>query len=62
MIKIIVDSEKEKQKLIKESKYIHDLKNIDTDKCSTLTHIYLVSEIIEIKIKSFKDIIGNKDI
>ena len=63
MIKIYVDTEEEKQQLLKESEYIHDfvevfkLRNkkgeivekvigLDSDKASTLMHIYMNPYII----------------
>ena len=63
MIKIYVDTEEEKQQLLKESEYIHDfvevfkLRNkkgevvekvigLDSDKASTLMHIYMNPDII----------------
>lgn len=50
-IKIIVNSQELKDKLLKESKYIHDLEYIDSDKASTLMHIYMNPDIIELKPK-----------
>ena len=47
-IKIIVNSQELKDKLLKESKYIHDLEYIDSDKASTLMHIYMNPDIIEL--------------
>lgn len=63
-MKIILDSEEEKQSLIDQSKYIHDfkiilrgkkgkskftLKGLDSDKANTLMHLYLNPELIEVK-------------
>lgn len=61
MIRIICDTEEEKRQLINESKYIHDFVietgcftkkyiGLDSDKASTLMHIYN-SDIIEINNK-----------
>ena len=47
-IKIIVNSQELKDRLLKESKYIHDLEYIDCDKVSTLMHIYMNPDIIEV--------------
>lgn len=47
-MKIIVNSEKEKKIILKESKYIHDLKCIDSDKAGLLMHIYSNPNIIEV--------------
>lgn len=48
-MEIIVSSEKIKKDLINESKYIHNLKNIDSDKASTFMHIYLNPDLIKVK-------------
>ena len=48
MIKIIVDSEKTKQSILDESKYIHDLREVDSDKANTLMHIYMNHNMIEV--------------
>jgi hypothetical protein len=48
-MKIIVDTLEEKKKLMEESRYIHNLKEVDTDKCNTLTHLYLCDDLIEVK-------------
>lgn len=50
-IKIIVNSQELKDKLLKESKYIHDLEYIPRNKASTLMHIYMNPDIIELKPK-----------
>jgi hypothetical protein len=62
MIQIIVDSEKVKQDLLAESKYIHDFDRtidignkkplvigLDIDRCNILSHIYLNPDMIIIK-------------
>lgn len=62
MIQIIVDSEKAKQDLLAESKYIHDFERsidignkktivigIDINRCNTLSHIYLNPDMIVVK-------------
>ena len=52
MIKIIVDSQELKNKILLESKFIHDLECIDgydhSDKASTLMHIYMNPDLIEV--------------
>lgn len=48
-MEIIVSSEKIKKDLLKESEYIHNLKNIDSDKASTFMHIYLNPDLIKVK-------------
>ena len=52
MIKIIVDSQELKNKILLESKFIHDLECIDgydhSDKASTLMHIYMNPVLIEV--------------
>lgn len=64
-MKIIVDSEEEKQKLIKQSEYIHDfvvrcyLKRrgakrficLDSNKAGGLMHLYMAPEIIVVEPK-----------
>ena len=52
VIKIIVDTEEEKQKLLNESLYIHNRANINTDLCNTLAHLYTFPDIIEVAEKS----------
>lgn len=49
MIKIIVDTQKQKDDLIKESQFVHDNRHIDTDKCNTLAHLYLIEDHIEVR-------------
>lgn len=51
MIKIIVETQQQKDELIKESRYVHDHRKIDTDKCNTLAHIYMIEDYIEVKEK-----------
>ncbi len=55
MIKIIVDSQELKDKILSESKFIHDFKNMDgydhSDKANTLMHIYMNPDMIEVKPK-----------
>ena len=46
MITIIVDSEEEKEAILKESEYIHYLKDLDTDIASLLPHLYMNPGII----------------
>jgi hypothetical protein len=63
MIKIIVKTEEQKQKLIKQSQYMHDfmvcpddvkelgknwLIGLDSDKAGTLMHLYTAPHIIEV--------------
>lgn len=55
-MKIIVNSKEEKEKLLKESKYIHDItltgknmKEFNSDKASTLIHFYLKPDLIEVR-------------
>lgn len=47
-MKIIVESKKEKKRLLKESEYIHYLPNINSDKASTFMHIYMNPDMIEV--------------
>jgi hypothetical protein len=62
-MKIIVDSEEQKQELLKQSKYIHDflinredvkdlgrnwLIGLDSDKAGALMHLYMAPQIIEV--------------
>ena len=58
MIKIIVDSQELKNKILLESKFIHDLECIDgydhIDKASTLMHIYMNPDLIEVRQKTEK--------
>jgi hypothetical protein len=46
--KIIVYSQELKDRLLKESEYIHDLEYIDIDKAGTLMYIYMNPDIIEV--------------
>lgn len=62
-MKIIVDTQEEKDELIQQSKYIHDFliairgrkgriinwKGLDSDRAGWLMHIYTSPEIIEVK-------------
>ena len=48
-MKIIVNSQEEKDTLIEESEYIHYHQNVDTDNCNTFAHIYLQPELIEVR-------------
>jgi hypothetical protein len=63
MIRIIVESEEQKQELLQQSKYIHDflinenavkdlgkdwLIGLDSDKAGTLMHLYTAPYIIEV--------------
>jgi hypothetical protein len=48
MMKIIVDTEEEKEALIKESYYVH-YSDLDSDFCSRLMHIYLNPDRIEVR-------------
>ncbi len=51
MIKKIVNTQELKDKILTESEYIHDLECIDIDKASTLMHIYMNPDMIELKQK-----------
>lgn len=46
---IIVKTEEEKQKLLKESKYIHDSLTLDVYQANTLMHIYLNPNMIRVE-------------
>ena len=51
MIKIIVNTEKEKEDLLAASRYIHDLRCIDTnhnDMVNTVCHIHMAPFLIEV--------------
>jgi len=51
-MKIIVETEEQKQKLLTESEFIHNtLINEDVEKWSTLGHLYVVPEIIIVEEK-----------
>jgi hypothetical protein len=65
-MKIIVETEEQKQELIRQSQYIHDflinkgdikglgkdwLIGLDSDKAGTLMHIYMAPQIIEVEQK-----------
>ena len=67
MIKIIVDTQKEKEDLIEESEYIHDFVefsgffkkqviSLDSDKANTLMHIHKNPDLITVLSKDFSDI------
>ncbi len=43
-IAIIVPNKQVKEALIAESIYVHDARNLDPDKCSTLMHLYMLPE------------------
>ena len=55
MIKIIVDTQELKDKILSESEFIHQLESIDgheySDKANTLMHIYMNPDLIEVKTK-----------
>ena len=50
MIKIIVDTEQEKQELLEASRHIHDA-DVDTEikMVNTIAHLYLAPHLIELK-------------
>ena len=48
MMVIVVSSEKEKQELLEESRYIHYLKEINSDKANTLMHLYMNPDMIQV--------------
>jgi hypothetical protein len=65
-MKIIVESEEQKQELLRQSEYIHDflvnkddikglgknwLIGLDSDRAGTLMHLYCAPEIIEVQPK-----------
>ena len=50
-MKIIVNSKKEKKALLKESEYIHYLREIDSDLAPTLMHLYMNPDMIKVKKK-----------
>ena len=51
MIKIIVDSQELKDKILSELEYVLRSGYVDTTKASTLMHIYMNPDIIEFKPK-----------
>jgi len=61
-MKIIVNTKEEKEKLLKESQYIHDFKffgtgeiiGLDSDKANTLMHIHMNPDMIIIDDEKFK--------
>ena len=50
MITIIVESEADAEALLKESEYLHYLKEVDTDKAPVLTHLYLNPETVKFRL------------
>ena len=46
---IIVKTEEQKQKLLKESKYIHDTLVLDVNQANTLMHIYMNPDMIRVE-------------
>lgn len=48
-MKIFVDTQEQKDRLLAESEYIHYLSEIDSDKASTLMHIYMNPDMIIVK-------------
>ena len=63
---VVIDLEKEKQEILKQSKYIHDflinkddvkglgkdwIIGLDSDKAGTLMHLYMAPQIIEVTTK-----------
>ncbi len=65
-MKIIVESEEQKQELLRQSQYIHDflvnkddikelgknwLIGLDSDRAGILMHLYMAPEIIEVQTK-----------
>ena len=68
-MKIIVETEEQKQKILEQSKYIHDfliskddvnglgkdwIMGLDSDKAGTLMHLYMAPQIIEVTTKQQK--------
>lgn len=49
MIKIIVDTQELKDKILDESEYIHNFLTIEEGYASTLMHIYMNPDLIEVK-------------
>ena len=50
MIKIIVDTEQEKQELLEASRHIHDSDvNTEIPMVNTIAHLYLAPHLIEVK-------------
>ena len=50
MIKIIVDTEQEKQELIEASRHIHDADiDIEIEMVNTIAHLYLAPFLIEVR-------------
>lgn len=51
MIKIVVDTEQEKQELLAASEHIHYTFSVDTDipMVNFIAHLYLAPELIEVK-------------
>ena len=47
-MKIVVDTIQEKEKLLKESQYMHD-QNVDSGKCNTLIHLFMNPDMIEVR-------------
>ena len=45
-MRIFVETEEEKEDLIRQSKYVHYLEEIDSDLASTLMHIYMHPQCI----------------
>lgn len=54
MIKIIVDTEEEKQQVLAASKHIHDSRDIDPDipMVNTFMHLYQAPHLVEVKEKN----------
>jgi hypothetical protein len=48
-IKIIVDTQAEKDDLIKQSAYIHGLAEVDIAETNTLAHLHVATDCIEVK-------------
>lgn len=56
MLRIIVDTEEEKEKLLAESRYLHDhFKPVDS--CDTLAHLYYNPNMIEIKGNGWEEVL-----
>lgn len=48
-IKIIVDTQEEKEDLIKQSMYIHSISESDIAQINTLAHLWIAPDSIEVK-------------
>lgn len=62
---IIVHSEEEKKQWLEASRYIHNLRYIDSehnDAVNTIMHLYLAPYLIEVRPRTVNEVLASKEI